>query len=35
METREELHRLVDSLPEADWPLARRFLQFLKAARNP
>ncbi|MDZ4796816.1 MAG: hypothetical protein SGI92_01535 [Bryobacteraceae bacterium] len=25
----EELHRLVDMVPEADWPLASRFLRFL------
>ena len=29
MEANEELHRLVDMVPEADWPLASRFLHFL------
>lgn len=24
-----ELHRLIDMVPEADWPLAKRFLHFL------
>jgi hypothetical protein len=29
MGANEELHRLIDMLPEAEWPLARRFLHFL------
>ena len=29
MSANEELHFLVDMLPEADWPLASRFLHFL------
>jgi len=29
MGANEELHRLVDMVPEADWPLASRFLHFL------
>ena len=28
---RAELHELVDSLPEADLPAARRYLQFLRS----
>jgi hypothetical protein len=29
MGANEELHNLVDMLPESDWPLASRFLHFL------
>lgn len=29
MTSNEELHCLVDMLPESDWPLASRFLNFL------
>lgn len=29
MGANEELHRLIDMLPEADWPIASRFLHFL------
>jgi hypothetical protein len=31
---KEELHRLLDSLPEADVHAARRFLEFLRAAND-
>lgn len=30
MTTREELHRLVDALPESEWHSARRFLEYLR-----
>ena len=29
MGANEDLHRLIDLLPEAEWPLASRFLHFL------
>lgn len=29
MSGNEELHRLIDKLPEDEWPLASRFLHFL------
>lgn len=34
MSSNEELHRLIDMLPEADLRLASRFLQFLTKARS-
>lgn len=30
MITREELHRLIDALPESEWQAARRFLEYLR-----
>lgn len=35
MATREELHRLVDELPENETGVARRFLEFLRASNDP
>ena len=32
MGANDELHRLIDMAPEADWPLAERFLHFLVEA---
>lgn len=34
MTTKEELHRLIDSLPKADVHAARRFLEFLSSAND-
>lgn len=31
MGANQELHTLIDMLPEADWPIASRFLHFLVA----
>lgn len=30
MTTREELHRLIDALPESEWHAAHRFLEYLQ-----
>ena len=35
MATREDLHRLIDGLPEEDAEEARRYLQYLQARRDP
>lgn len=35
MPTREELHRLVDEIPETETGSARRFLEFLRSSSDP
>ena len=35
MATREELHRLVDELPDRETDSARRVLEFLRLSRDP
>ena len=35
MTTKDALHRLVEQLPETDWPTAEAFLEFLRLRRDP
>src|ERR1039457_2574764 len=35
MGANEELHRLIDMVPEPDWPLVSRFLHFLAEGGDP
>ena len=35
MGANEELHRLIDMVPEPDWPLVNRFLHFLAEGGDP